>query len=304
VIDIGHGHVRRAYGEVVSFLTSGRREEVVEPEATLDAMPISRRTLIGLSIPAVGGALLTGCSSAGLPGGGLGGAQPSCAPRGNLVTREHIGAARLVYDITAEATSFRFESGFHDQLQRWLADYLELTPTPAPDRIRTFGAWTDGTGDCDSWHNAGRAFDLARVVAGDEILVSCRYDLWREFTGAQLDRVRTRYWALAASLHLHFAYVLTYLYDGTHHNHIHVDNGRSGSELSEFSTRSPSQVQGVQGMLTHVWGETVEITGSWDRATSSATRSVLDRVGAGGRIDWSQRAWHAFLRATASTGSE
>lgn len=260
-------------------------------------MPISRRTLVGIALGAGFGApALAGCSTGGP---GLGRSQPSCVPRSDMVARGRIGDARLVYDISGEPTRFRFDAGFHDQLGRWLTDYLELTGSSAPDLIRSFGAWTDGTGACDSWHNAGRAFDLARLVVGDEVQVSCRYDLWRSYTGAQLERFRTRYWTLAATLHLHFAYVLTYLYNEDHHNHIHVDNGRSGTELSTFSRRSPSQVQAVQGMLTHVWGEAVPITGDWDDATSDATRSVLRQDGADGSLDGSTRSWHRFLRATA-----
>lgn len=263
-------------------------------------MPISRRTLVGVAIGArIGVPVLAGCST---DGPGLGRSRPSCVPRSDLVTRGRIGDTRLVYDISGEPTRFRFDAAFHDQLGRWLTDYRKLTGEPVPEEIRSFGAWTDGSGACDSWHNAGRAFDLARLVTGDEVRVSCRYDLWRSYTGSQLDRFRTRYWRLAATLHLHFAYVLTYLYNTDHHNHIHVDNGRSGAELSTFSRRSTSQVQAVQGMLNHVWDEPVPITGDWDDATSDATRSVLQQDGGDGSLDGSTESWHRFLRATAAQG--
>ena len=95
---------------------------------------------------------------------------------------------------------------------------------------------------CSSWHDAGRAFDLARLRLAGGTEVSCRYDLWRDTSGRELTRARRAYWAVAASAHRHFAYVLTYLYNAKHHNHIHVDNGRSGAgPSSEASARLRSR---------------------------------------------------------------
>lgn len=265
-------------------------------------MPISRRTLIGLGA-VIGGAALSGCSGgAPFPGSVFpgSGARPYCTPRSELISRARLGPARLIYDISGEATRFRFDPDFYRQLERWLTEFGELTGLPSPDRLHSFGSWTDGGDACDSWHNSGRAFDLARLVAGDQVQVSCRYDLWRAYSGTRLDFFRTRYWAFAASLHLHFAYVLTYLYDANHHNHIHVDNGRSGSDLSVFSTRSPSQVQAVQAMLNYLWNEPVPTTGDWDRETESAVDAVLQRQQIDRGIDSSTETWHAFLRASTS----
>jgi hypothetical protein len=97
--------------------------------------------------------------------------------------------------------------------------------------------------------------------------------------------------------------VLTYLYDAQHHNHIHVDNGRSGSEPSTFSSRSPAQVQAVQGILTHLWDAPVEMTGRWDVATRDATEGVLRDLGLGD--DLADRAtWAEFLTAGVRRGAE
>ena len=79
-------------------------------------------------------------------------------------------------------------------------------------------------------------------------VVSCRYDRWRTAPPAELEAARRAYWAVAAGLHLRFAYVLTYLYDAQHDNHIHIDNGRSGPDLSTFRPRSRVQVQAVQAI--------------------------------------------------------
>ena len=123
---------------------------------------------------------------------------------------------------------------------------------------------------------------MARVRVPDGF-VSCRYDQWRTTTGPELRRALRDYWALAASLHRHFAYVVTYLYDTEHHNHIHVDNGRSGSGRSEFDPGSITQVQAMQAIATYVWDRPTDITGRWDAAHQGCDSRHLgrDRSGRG-----------------------
>ena len=116
-----------------------------------------------------------------------------------------------------------------------------------------------------------------------------------------LEEARRDYWTLAAGLHLRFADVLTYLYNADHANHIHVDNGRSGSQPSSFRSRSRVQVQAVQALCSYRWNTPVELTGRWDAATQRASREVLDRLGIGGELQNGDR-WSQFL--TASAGVE
>ena len=272
--------------------------------------PLNRRHLLGL---AVGGAaaVLSGCStvltgSTGSTGGvgsrSSGGA--SCVPRSSMDSHRTLAGLPLVYEIGRRRSSFDFEPDFYGQLEGWLTSYADVSGLAAPDQVWTYGAWTNGGGSCDSWHNAGRAFDLARLRLRGGAFVSCRYDLWKSETGRGLDRSLRQYWALAASLHLHFAYVLTYLYNARHHNHIHVDNSRSGAGRSTLSTRSPTQVQAVQAICTHLWDEPVEITGRWDDATRDATRRVLERAGQGGDLDDDVQSWRAFLTASVPRGGD
>ena len=96
--------------------------------------------------------------------------------------------------------------------------------------------------------------------------------------------------------------VLTYLYDERHANHIHLDNGRSGAELSTFSPRSRVQVQAVQAMISFLWADPVEITSSWDFATRAASRRVLDQLEIAPDLTDGTEAWHGLLRATAARG--
>jgi hypothetical protein len=231
------------------------------------------------------------------------GPQPYCTSRSSLVQHGSLLDARLVYDIDQPPTNFWFDEGFYTQLGRWYDDYLNLSGISRPDQVWTYGSWLDGQPACNSWHDAGRAFDLSRLVAGAAVQASCRYDIWSTYTGSRLQYFLRHYWTLAASLHLHFEYVLTYLYNADHHNHIHVDNGRSGDQLSSFDKDSTSQVQAVQAMLTHLWGKPVKITGEWDGQTRDATGEVLAGTGVGGTIDAGDDHWRSFLRRTAAQRS-
>ncbi len=270
--------------------------------------PLHRRRLLALG-GAAAAVAVAGCSArSSAPGEeGTGGADPGgfesaqCVPRDTLDSHRSLGGAPLVYEPTARPTGFWFDPGFFAQLEAW-ADSLSQSPA----QWRTYGSWTSGTSragggsTCDSWHNSGRAFDLASLRFGNGQTVSCRYDQWRSESPSSLAQSRRAYWILAAGLHRHFAYVLTYLYNDAHDNHIHVDNGRSGSKLSQFSTRSRVQVQAVQAITSHLWNEPVELTGHWDSATRAASGRVLERLGRRGDLDDSTDNWHGFLAASAA----
>jgi hypothetical protein len=251
------------------------------------------------------GALLTGCSAAAFPSGTSSNDDhpQRCVARSSLDSHSTLAKVPLVYEVSGRRSSFTFDPAFYDQLGDWLKGYADRSRLAAPDRVSSYGAWTAAGADCTSWHHAGRAFDLARLRLQGGETVSCRYDQWQSETGARLELTRRRYWALAASLHLDFAYVLTYPYNAQHHNHIHVDNGRSGRGRSTFSTRSVTQVQAVQAICTYLWDEPVELTGAWDSATRRATRRVLDRIGHEADLDASVDGWRALLAASVPRGA-
>lgn len=267
---------------------------------------VTRRGLLGL------GASLALSSAAGCTVGGAGsgsgddGLSPpfsreraSCVPRGSLEEHRSLAGAPLIYEPSDGESSFWFEAGFYAALDAWATSLAEGRGS-RPVRWFTYGSWTNGGSRCDSWHNSGRAFDLARVRLADETTVSCRYDQWRSGRPAELVRSQRAYWSLAAGLHQRFSYVLTYLYDASHANHIHVDNGRSGAAMSALSTRSQVQVQAVQAICTYLWDEPVELTGRWDATTRRAGQRVLERVGSTGSLDDGFEQWQTFLGASAA----
>lgn len=255
---------------------------------------VSRRGLLGVGAGLALGSI-AGCS----PPSTLGPGRATCVARDALDQHRSLGGAPLIYEVDQRPSRFWFEAAFFVQLERWADSVGGVWGSPV-DRWFTYGSWTDGSGACDSWHDSGRAFDLARLRLEDGTTVSCRYDQWKSAKPAAVARARRAYWRLAAGLHAQFAYVLTYLYDAAHANHIHVDNGRSGGQLSEFSSRSRVQVQAVQAICRYVWDEPVELTGHWDRPTRQASQRVLDRVGPGGSVDDGTGGWRAFLEVSAN----
>lgn len=218
----------------------------------------------------------------------------NCVAAGALSTLGQVNDVPLAYEETGREQAFRFEPDFHAQLSRWFGDWQQRSGLDAT-RVRTYGAWIDGGADCgSSWHHAGRAFDISGVDGPEGVLVSCRTDLWDQLSAVERAVQERRYWALAASLHLHFAYVLTHLYDSAHANHIHVDNGVSGADMSRFTPRSRVQNQAVQAIAQHLWDEPCEITGRWDRQTERATEAILQRVGASGSLTRGDN-WRHYL---------
>jgi hypothetical protein len=220
--------------------------------------------------------------------------------RSSLPRYARLAEVPLVYEVSRRRSVFAIEAGFAGQLEAWLTDLVALTGWRA-EQLWTYGTWTNGGSACSSWHNSGRAFDLARLRLADGTDVSCRYDLWRAASGGELAGARRAYWAVAASAHKHFAYVLTYLYNAQHHNHIHLDNGRSGAELARFSSRSPAQVQAVQGILGQLWDAPVEVSGRWDASTADAVRTVLADLSQGDDLS-DQATWSGIPRRVHPTG--
>ena len=199
-------------------------------------------------------------------------------------------------------SEFAIDEGFAGQLEAWLTDLRELTGWRL-QQVRTYGTWTNGGSDCSSWHNAGRAFDLARLRLADGTDVSCRYDLWRDTSGGELTEARRAYWAVAASAHQHFAYVLTYLYNAQHHNHIHLDNGRSGSEPSTLQQPVAGSGAGGPGHPHAPVGRTRRGHGPLGRRHPRRRPVRAPDLAVGDDLA-DQATWAGFLTASVRRGAE
>jgi len=226
-----------------------------------------------------------------------------CAEIGSLQSKPAIGSARLVYDESGRAQPFAFDAAFYAQLTAWLKDWQKRSGLPAADQIRTLGSWIDGSSQgCSSYHHAARAFDFTRLSRKGGVQVSGRYDVWGKYPAPRRRFWELRFWALAASLHEHFAYVVTYRKNEGHYNHIHIDNGGSGSQPAPFRTHWSTQAEAIQAICPIVWQVECPASGQWDDATDRASRTVLQRIGVGGGLGEATKKgatrWQLFLRAT------
>lgn len=226
------------------------------------------------------------------------GPHASCADPDALLRTDQLGSAGIIYELDDTRQAMRFQQGFHGQLERWLADWNKTSRYGGVREVWSYGAYVPKD-DCHSWHAEGRAFDISRLRSGNKLLVSCRTDLWNEVDPARRVQLERRYWTLAASLHLHFAYVLTHHFDDLHRNHIHVDNGVSGSRMSTFDRQSRVQNQAVQAICLSLWGRPGEVTGAWEDTRTIASPVLADL----GISDLRKQAtWQAFLRASVARG--
>ncbi|MFX4271514.1 hypothetical protein ACQBAR_12995 [Propionibacteriaceae bacterium Y1685] len=259
-------------------------------------MTVDRRALLTL------GAVGVVAATTGLVGCGPGGASPDpvrCVPRSALASADEIDGTPLLYEEDGRHQSFAFNHTFLEQVANWQRAWRQDSGLTDHDQLWTFGTWIDGGSQCDSRHNEGRAIDITRLRADGAPVVSCRYDLWSRLSPDEITWHTRRYWSLAASLHAHFAYVLTHLYDNLHTNHIHVDNARSPDGVVTFETGSRVQCQALQAICTHLWDTPVESTGIWDRATRRASAAVVERLDGSGDAARSDN-WNLIMKA--STG--
>lgn len=224
--------------------------------------------------------------------------------------QSEINGQPTYYEVSGATATFKYNSTFYSRLEAWLQFYFNNTPVNWywPGQIWSYGAYVNKNDGCTSYHNYGRAFDLSRIYMTDTNtgslakVFNARYDQWRSWTGDSLTTVRKRYWATCASINYHFKYVLHYLYNSDHWNHIHLDNAVSGSGNSTFTTGSSSQVYSVQACCRYIWGYSIAIDGIWGPETSGAVSKVLARIGLSGSIT-TQSNWLEFNRTSLRFGT-
>lgn len=252
---------------------------------------LTRRTLaMGALTCAVAGCTQVPSGSSGGQPTDTGSAARSenCRTPGELVTFDKVGQAKVGYEVTGNLTSMRADPAFLTILAAWADEWTKASGLGAITTIWSYGAYTD---KCNSFHQVGRAFDIARIEHAKGT-VTCRFDTWGPGTSSQL---RT-YWRLAASLHRRFAYTICYPYNAEHHNHIHVDNAVNDQSATTFDATSTVQVQLVQHVCRHVFGLDGPTDGVWSEATRNALRRVQRSSGITTPIG-DPAGWDAFLTA-------
>lgn len=243
--------------------------------------------LAAATAPLIGHGILGG----GLPAAASTGASSAvCRTPQSLKKFSWVAGAAVGYEVTRKHSTFWADPRFIDLLEAWVEDWSKISGLGRVTSIWSYGAHVNR---CSSWHQAGRAFDIAEVVH-QRGRISCRQDKW----GNNRSRQRA-YWKMAASLHQHFAYTLTYRYNSAHRSHIHVDNAVSGWNRSSFDPNSRVQVQMVQSACRYVFDRELRFTENYDNQTKNAVRSVQKAHGIRRPLA-DPNGWRAFLRATAS----
>ena len=110
--------------------------------------------------------------------------------------------------------------------------------------------------------------------------------------------VRRRYWALAAIMRSHSAFLLHGHFNADHADHLHHDNGGP----SGFTTDSPATVKLVQAICRHIFGKTeVTIDGDYGPKSKAAVAAAMSKLELTGDIsDPSQ--FTRFLRRSGRLG--
>ncbi|MEQ4301934.1 hypothetical protein ABNF97_11185 [Plantactinospora sp. B6F1] len=162
-----------------------------------------------------------------------------------------------------------YDAAFYHRVEYFLEDWYYLLPDHwrNPMRINVLGVHVD---KANSWHMYGRAIDFASISMLDSnggnrfTAFECAVDTWGTKRDFNIDR--RRYWAAVAAINYRSADVLHYLYNAEHRNHVHMDNGRSGTATTTtFNSGSPVLVKTVQACLTYIWASPSRSTASGGR---------------------------------------
>jgi hypothetical protein len=191
-----------------------------------------------------------------------------------------------------------FNSTFYNRLETWLQFYLANTPGNwgTPIRINHLGVHVDKGG----MHQEGRAIDLSLVQFTD----ANTRGLFNALDARNGSSTNLKwYWAGVAGLNYHTHYVLHYLYNSEHYNHVHADNQVSGGGNPSFSTGSRTQILAAQAALKYIWGYSgISVDGGWGPQTDSYSRQAIARAGGSNGLTTSGN-WQVFNRATLRFGT-
>lgn len=188
--------------------------------------------------------------------------------------------------------SFRIEPEFRDVLVRTVKTVRSRAPESFGDlvRITSAGALVQKPG----LHGLGRAFDHDAWTFGTVDIRPIR----RDHVASSLAQ-RQRYWALAALMRSHSAFVLHGHFNAAHEDHIHQDNGGAGP----FNTTSETTVKLAQAICNHIFSESpsLVIDGVFGERSKAAVREAMRKVDLPGEV-FDSAQWRRFLLRSGRLG--
>jgi hypothetical protein len=218
------------------------------------------------------------------------------AGAGGFVTMSRLDGVPLLFarGVPPRPQTFTVEPRFRDVLTETVKTVRFRAPASFGDlkRITSAGVLVDKPG----FHGKGRAFDHDAWAFEH---VSIR-PIDHDHNAPSLHR-RQRYWALAALIRSHSAFVLHGEYNADHRDHIHQDNGGP----RPFTTSSEATVKLVQAICNHIFGHSPKLTidGNFGSSSKVAAAEAMHKVDLTGDIfDFGE--WTRFLLRSGRLGFE
>ncbi|ETR68771.1 MAG: hypothetical protein OMM_04362 [Candidatus Magnetoglobus multicellularis str. Araruama] len=194
-----------------------------------------------------------------------------------------LGGVRVHYDRFPDAPygspgkpyNFYADKQFQKELDSFFYELWEVCPYGQAVVITSAGTYVSKPG----YHGKGRAFDLDAIFWQDNDLIMINYP-----------NQPFLYLGIESVLRKHFGTVLTYNYNKSHRDHIHIDNGSPVL----FYTSSKSRVLFVQSLMNHIFEVPVTIDGIWGPETESSVDYVMHSLDLEGNIR-DLNTWLTFL---------
>ena len=195
----------------------------------------------------------------------------------SLIRISDIDGVPLFYarGVPPRPTSFSIDPAYKSML----VDTVKTVRFRAPAsfgklvRITSAGAFVAKPG----MHGLGRAFDHDRWTFQHVDIKPIAHD-----HASSSRATRQRYWALAALMRSHCAYVLHGLYNQAHEDHLHQDNGGPYG----FTTSSEATVKLVQAICREIFRMTeVHPDGDFGSTSRDAARKAMQKVDLAGDIN-------------------
>lgn len=175
-------------------------------------------------------------------------------------------------------TTLPFHSTFRELCNGWASFLNGAMVDAVGEKLDWVGS--AGTFACVSGqHGSGSAFDLTRINGEGNILI----DMNRHWRSGQSQANRKRYLGVIASCRMYFRVVLNGWHDtdGTHDNHIHVDNAGSGGRIAlrnSPNNRTDTTIVQVAARLLGI-NSSIDVDRIWGPVTNQAFQDLRSAFG-------------------------